>query len=442
MTVTSPFRLVIIVLTVCVFEIVIVRLLEILGLSEWTLAIIDAVVISIILFALMFILLFRPLVYQIKERKLALKALRSNEERYRSIFRNIQDVYYELALDGTLLEISPSIKYLSGSQYRRKDLLGKSINVLCADHTQHEEFLKTLMRSFSVTDYELTLKNKDNSVLPCSISARLNCDASGNPIKVTGSIHDISRRKQIEAELREKNEELMALNLQKDRLFSIISHDLRSPFNAFLGITGIMADNNNNYTSDDFRRLAGMLNKSARNFYQLLENLLQWSQLKQNKLVLNTRELILYEIASHCIETLQDVFSAKQITIINNIPRKITVLADEVMLKSIFMNLLTNALKFTRRNGQIILNTRSHKNEIEISVRDTGIGMSEELREKIFQNDVVLARPGTEGEPSTGLGLVICKEFIEKNRGHLWVESQENKGTTFYFTLQKPDYVS
>lgn len=441
MNVTSPIRMVIIVLTVCVFEIAIVRLLELSGLSKWTLAIIDAVVISLILFALMYILLFRPLVYQIKERKLALKALRISEERYRSIFRNIQDVYYELALDGIILEVSPSIKYLSGSQYRRKDLLGKSIDLLCSDRTQHEDFVKTLIKSLSVTDYEFSIKNKDNSIVPCSISARLNCDINGNPIKITGSIHDISKRKQIEAELREKNEELLALNFQKDKLFSIISHDLRSPFNAFLGITRIMADNKNNYTSDDFRRLAGMLNKSATNFYQLLENLLQWSQLKQNKIILNTREIILYDIAGHCIETLQDVFSAKQIAIINNIPRKITVLADEVMLKSIFMNLVTNALKFTTRNGQIILDTRSRsKNEIEISVKDTGIGMSDELREKLFQTDVVLARPGTEGEPSTGLGLVICKEFIEKNHGRLWVESQENKGTTFYFTLHIPHY--
>ncbi|HEX2395221.1 MAG TPA: PAS domain-containing sensor histidine kinase [Bacteroidales bacterium] len=414
--------------------------LDKLRLSLWTTAIIDALVIALVMFALLFIFLFRPLVYQITERKVALKALRTNEERYRSIFRNIQDVYYELTLDGIFLEISPSVKYLTSGQYHRKDLIGKSINVFCADQIQHEEFKSALMKSSSVTDYEFTFKNKDDSILPCSISARLYCDVKGSPVKITGSIHDISRRKKIEAELREKNEELLALNVQKDKLFSIISHDLRSPFNAFLGITGIMSDKENKYTIEDFRRLAGILNKSARNFYQLLENLLQWSQLKQNKLVLNTRILILSDITSHCIESLQDVASAKQITIINMIPGKITVLADEVMLKSVLMNLITNALKFTRRNGEIVLNTRTlKKNEIEISVKDTGIGMSEELVDKLFRNDIVLTRPGTEGEPSTGLGLIICKEFIEKNGGRLRVESQENKGTTFYFTLPKPE---
>jgi signal transduction histidine kinase len=148
----------------------------------------------------------------------------------------------------------------------------------------------------------------------------------------------------------------------------------------------------------------------------------------------------LYTIVKDCIASLQDMAATKQITLNNRIPNDITVFADKLMLNSVLRNLITNALKFTPRNGSIILAAKiAGDKKIEIVVTDTGIGMNPELLGKLFNNDVKINRPGTDGEPSTGLGLILCKEFIEKNGGRLWVESKESKGSAFYFTLQNPE---
>lgn len=440
-SINSPFRLLLlIIVSVCALEILTIYFLSYFNLTIWEFAIIDALFLFLILFLLLFLLMFRPLVNQIRERKKALKSLKISEDRYRSIFRNIQDVYYELSLEGIFIEVSPSIKYLSAGQYHRKDLLGKSVEILCIHDEEHKKFKEELMRVSYLTDYEFPLKNADGSIIQCSMTARLQCDSLNEPQKITGSIHDISRHKEIELELRRINDKLQTLIAEKDKLFSIIAHDLRSPFSAFLGLTALMAENGNKYKLHDLRRLAALVNSSANNLHQLLENLLQWSQIKQNSMTLKIERLHIYSLVKECIESVEMAANSKRITVYPIIPRDICAYGDEMMIKSVLRNLITNALKFTNRDGRIIVEAVStDQTTVQISVADNGIGINPDMLNSLFHIDVKTSRPGTEGEPSTGLGLILCKEFVEKNNGTIWVESQVDKGSKFYFTLHKCD---
>ena len=197
-----------------------------------------------------------------------------------------------------------------------------------------------------------------------------------------------------------------------------------------------MANNFSSLSKDKLKSISKEMNLGAKNLYSLLKNLLEWSRLKRGNYEIDLWNLSLSEIVKTAIESIENIASLKQIRITNNITSEYHVFADDTMLNSILVNLLSNAIKFTNRGGQIIVNAKeTEKSEIEISIADNGIGMSSELISKLFKIDEKVGRIGTEGEPSAGLGLLLCKEFIEEQNGRVWVESKEGHGTAFYFTL-------
>ena len=251
-----------------------------------------------------------------------------------------------------------------------------------------------------------------------------------------GLIVDITRQMQNEAEIQLKNDELINLNATKDKFFSIIAHDLRSPFNSFLGLTEIMAEELPNLTMSQLQEMAAGMNKSATNLFRLLENLLNWSQIQKGTIPFNPEAVQIGLVIGESIEMIQEQAKNKGIEITTDIPDATVVFADSNMLQTIVRNLVSNAIKYTNKGGRIILSieTTDDKN-IGIAIRDTGIGMSSEIVDKLFRIDTNANRKGTDGEPSTGLGLLLCKEFVEKHGGKIWVDSEEGIGSTFYFTL-------
>ena len=237
-----------------------------------------------------------------------------------------------------------------------------------------------------------------------------------------------------------KNEELRKINAEKDKLFSIIAHDLRSPFNVFLNYTRILEEDLTSLTQAQIQLFVQMMGTSATNLYRLLENLLEWSRLQRGLTTLDTTSFLLLPNVSSSLDLVRESAHKKEIEININIPENLVVYADEKMLDSILRNLSSNAIKFTPKGGKITITAKdSHEGWIEISMKDTGIGMTKEMIDTLFKMDVNTNRKGTEGEPSTGLGLILCKEFVEKQGGRLWVESEVEKGSTFYFTL--PDKI-
>lgn len=246
----------------------------------------------------------------------------------------------------------------------------------------------------------------------------------------------ITERKLVEEEIKRKNEELQLLNAEKDKFFSVIAHDLRSPFNNLLGFTQLMAEELPTMTLKEIQKIAGSMRESAINLYDLLENLLEWSRLQRGVTTYSPSSVSLMSKISEDLDSTSELAAKKEIDISYDVPEDLIVYADENMLASILRNLSSNAVKFTPKGGNVILNAKPIPNNfVEISVKDTGIGMNKEMVENLFQLGINTSRKGTDKEPSSGLGLIICKEFIEKQGGKIWVESQKGKGSTFYFTL-------
>lgn len=247
---------------------------------------------------------------------------------------------------------------------------------------------------------------------------------------------DIADRKKAEEEINYRNEQLQALNAEKDKFFSIIAHDLRSPFSAFLGFTQLIAEELNTMTLDQIQKIAQSMRKSAINLYNLLDNLLEWSRFQRGVTGFQPTSFTLMPGISESIEPVKESALKKGIGISCDIPAELQIFADVHMIQTVIRNLASNAVKYTTKGGKVqILAKTNHEKSLEITVKDNGIGMSKEMISNLFHLDQNINRPGTEGEPSTGLGLIICKEFVEKHGGKIWVESEEGKGSTFYFTL-------
>jgi len=251
-----------------------------------------------------------------------------------------------------------------------------------------------------------------------------------------GLVVDITGRLKTEAELKYKNEELQKLNAEKDKFFTIIAHDFRGPFNGFLELTKMIADGSPHMTMEKIHEIAHVMRKSASNVYRLLENLLEWTSMQRGITFFNPSVFLLLPKISDAIGLVLEAADKKEISISLDIPDQMRVVADENMLGSIVRNLVSNAVKYTPKRGKIVVAAKSDGGRyVRISVKDTGIGMNKNIIDNLFSLDINTNRTGTEGEPSTGLGLIICKDFVEKHLGKLGVDSEPGKGSTFYFTI-------
>jgi PAS domain S-box-containing protein len=261
-------------------------------------------------------------------------------------------------------------------------------------------------------------------------------DKEGKICRVEGSFQDIDEKKRAEEALRRSEVRLKELNATKDKFFSIIAHDLRSPFNSFLGLTQIMTSDLPSLSTSQLQEISVSMSKSATNLHRLLENLLQWSQIQSDTIPFRPESLRLSELVALSMELMAGPARKKEIEIDTEIPDDIQVYADSNMIQTVLRNLISNSVKFTPTGGHISVSARHIENGfVNISVRDTGIGMSSEIAGNLFRIDHKSNRPGTNGEPGTGLGLLLCKEFAEKHGGTIEVESREGIGSTFTISL-------
>jgi len=255
-----------------------------------------------------------------------------------------------------------------------------------------------------------------------------------------GLIVDITERVNAEQEISLKNKELSDLVAEKDKFFSLLAHDLRSPFNSILGFTQMLDEDLPTMEFDQIKHIASVLRNSAFSAYSLLENLLEWSRMKRGMTSYNPETFKLRSKIEESLKSVIELSRKKWIEISVDVPVDLQVLADQNMLGSIIRNLASNAIKFTPKYGTVLVSAQINDDQnIEISVKDSGIGMNQNILNKLFSNDEHTNRKGTEGEASSGLGLIICKEFVEKHGGRIWAESEVGRGSTFYFTL--PQYM-
>jgi signal transduction histidine kinase/ligand-binding sensor domain-containing protein len=232
-----------------------------------------------------------------------------------------------------------------------------------------------------------------------------------------------------------KTAELNELNASKDKFFSIIAHDLKNPFNTIIGFSDMMKESIRLNDLATFYEYTEMINTSAIQTLRLLENLLEWANSQRGKLSFTPVPINLSELIKDEFIMAGDMATGKNIELKSFLTDTLTIVADKNMIRTIFRNLITNAVKFTHKNGHVQVNAVTSNNHLEISVTDTGIGMSKETIAKLFRIDANLSTRGTENEKGTGLGLFLCKEFAEKHNGKIWVESEEGKGSTFKLLL-------
>ena len=226
------------------------------------------------------------------------------------------------------------------------------------------------------------------------------------------------------------------LTSEKDKFFSIIAHDLKNPISTFLGLTEIMAEDLPKLSQNETIQIVDKMKESARNLYGLLENLLEWSMMNQGLSRFNPYQFALYPEIFECVMNYSDTAHKKNISVTNNISSHEMVYADQNMLRSLIRNLLSNALKFTPEGGNITISAETTPKRCTIiTIRDSGIGMSDIIKNSLFKIGFNTARTGTNGELSSGLGLLLCREFVFKHDGEIWVVSKEGDGSTFYVKL-------
>ncbi len=360
------------------------------------------------------------------------KALKNSESHSRAIIAAIPDMMFMVNSEGVYIDYKAAAEDLA---YQTQSIIGlKNRDIMPTEFSDLiDEKIRLCIQTRQMQQFEYQLPLPEKGIR--DFEARM---VPNGPDEVVAIVRDVTERKKAEAEIALKNEELIRANAEKDKFFSIIAHDLRSPFNVFLGFTHLLADGLDTFSLKELQKIAGSMRNSATNLFALLENLLEWSRMKRGLIPFEPLPLLLKDVIAESIKPAQDPADNKGIHIENEVPEDLEVIADNYMLGSIIRNLVSNAVKFTPVGGKITVSAKLHSNHnVEISIQDTGIGIDKQLMANLFRLDENTNRKGTEGEPSTGLGLILCKEFIEKHGGKLWVESEEGKGSAFYFTLSE-----
>ncbi len=247
-------------------------------------------------------------------------------------------------------------------------------------------------------------------------------------VKVYGSVVDITEHKLIE-------NNLLTLNATKDKFFSIIAHDLKSPYISILGFAELIMKNSREGNYSEIAEHCEMLYNSAKRNFELLNNLLQWSRAQTGHLKFQPDLFELNEIIDSLLTLFKMAIEEKHLSIKTDIPNKFDIVADRFMLSTIIRNLLSNAIKYSNSNSNIEIVATRNSDYITFFVKDYGEGIPADSLEKLFRIDENISTPGTNKEKGTGLGLILCKEFVEYHKGKIWVESKEHYGSTFYFTI-------
>ncbi len=370
-------------------------------------------------------------VRDITERKKAADALIKSERKFRTYIENSPVGIYFTDGKGLFTSINKTTSSMLG--YSQKEIVNKSASII--HYKEDYEYLKEKYFSTKVGEkmptFEIRMiKKSGEDIYVLLDSVKISNEQSIN------FITDISEIKKIQQEISIKNEELNELNVTKDKFFSIIAHDLRGPIYNVVGFSDLIYNNLEDYTKDKLAFHIKLLNESAHKTSSLLENLLIWSRSQRNIIEFSPKKIYCREIIEEVHDDMKNLMIQKNISFhMNHCKNSVQISVDKNMIKTVFRNLLSNAIKYTHQGGEINIGYKKNEKDITFFVKDNGVGIPKETVEKLFKLDQNVTTEGTNNEKGTGLGLLICKDFIEKHNGKIWVESEQNQGSSFYFTL-------
>jgi len=373
----------------------------------------------------------------ITERKEYEIEVKKSEEKFRSIFESSGIGMAMLGPDGHFNKVNQVFCEMLG--YTEDELINKNFRDIThpGDIDKSTDLTKKLLKNeyFESSSLEKRYLSRTKEIIWALTTISLIRDSENKPVFFIAQVQDITTRKKNEEQLERYTEELKKLNASKDKFFSIISHDLRSPFNSLLGITEYIAQSFDELSPEDIKENIFNVYQSTQKVYNLILNLLEWSRLQAGRFELEKIKLNLNQLIADTVSLYQYLAEEKDIRIGVEEISEINVYADKYMIETVLRNLLTNAIKFTARAGAISVSALKKGDFARVTVADNGTGISESNQKKLFRIDTQFKTDGTAKEKGTGLGLILCKEFVEKNGGTISVESKEGNGAKFHFDL-------
>lgn len=379
----------------------------------------------------------RSIAIDITEKDKKHQQLSSQEKHYRLIFQNSPIPYQSLNYKGELLDVNPAWeKVLS---YSKEEIVGKSFKVLLHpdDINVFERNFLNFLNSGEVSNIEIRLLTKKNTIIYTNFNGKIEYFDDNTFYRTHCVFSDITTQKLAEQTLLKSEKRLQELNATKDKFFSIIAHDLKNPFNDLMGFSQLLDLNLEKYDNTKIKQFVNIIHQSSKLAYNLLENLLDWSRSQTGTLEYKPENISLNLLIAETIDLLESNARNKNIKIYNDLADELYAFADQNMIRTVVRNLISNAIKYTNQGGHIKVITSVTSNSCKVSIVDNGIGIDEKNIPKLFKIDESYSTPGTEREKGTGLGLILCKEFIDKNKGELFVDSALGKGSTFTFTIPK-----
>ncbi|MFY9153724.1 MAG: PAS domain S-box protein [Prolixibacteraceae bacterium] len=373
----------------------------------------------------------------ISEQKRTALILQENQEKFKSVTTNISDVIWTIDTSGNFTYVSPSIKSLIG--YWPEEIINKHFSIFLTPKSAKltKNILKKSPERFknlkSSMPGKITAESicKDGKLKWTEITANPMFNSKNEFYGYSGICRDITDRIKAEQLQKENETHLKELIETKDKFFSLIAHDLRTPFNSIIGFLDLILNNYNDINDLEKKDYLYLIQEDANKTLKLLNNLLEWAKAQTGNISINLRTLKLLQVLKNIGKNFESSLKLKKLQLQISVPENLQLYADENMLTTIFQNLISNSIKFSFEGQSIVISAIHKSNGIEICVADSGIGMHEEARKNLFDISKKITNPGTANEKGSGLGLILCKDFIERHHGTIEVKSEYGKGSQF-----------
>lgn len=376
---------------------------------------------------------FRTSTRDITEHKRIEKELKDSEYIYKNLFEFMDEGVLRTDQNGDIILTNNAFARMFGYS-NTDDIIGEHVTLLYPAETR-AKMIENLDKAHHLYNYEILTKTKQGEDIYVLCNFKNNLNENGEIVYREGIIRDITSLKRAEIALRNSEAKLIEANSTKDKFISILSHDLRSPFNTIIGLSDLLREEFENEDDTKISQIVNCIHDVSTNTYLFLEELLEWARLQQNLISFSPENIQLNQIVEECILMMTDTSKRKNIEIGYQFSEDLHVIADRYMLKTILRNLLSNAIKFTPTSGFVKISVNKEDSLIEMTVSDTGVGMNSKTLQSLFKIDKTVSARGTQGERGTGFGLLLCKEFVEKHSGTIFVESELGKGSNIKITL-------